>query len=73
MINKELRKTNVIDGNFLTSRNLILLYDIIDQNQQSLESLNDCYFIIERISSNRFSLFVLLDSKKFLFNDKKEE
>ena len=32
MINKNLKRTNFIDGNFLTYRNLAFLYEIIEKH-----------------------------------------
>ncbi len=72
MINKNLKRTNVIDGNFLTSRNLFFLYEIIEKHTLKNNDYNNIYFIIERINSTRFSIFVLCDDVKFPFNDKKE-
>jgi hypothetical protein len=51
---KKLIKTKLIDGNCLTSRNFILLYEIVDQAKPNQELLNKCFFIIEIISSDSF-------------------
>jgi hypothetical protein len=72
MIKKDLKRTNVIDGNFLTSRNLVFLYQIIEKHESKNKNYNEVYFIIERINSARFSIFVLFNGIKFPFNDKKE-
>ena len=72
----KIKKDNIINsiqGNFLASKNIILIYEIIKRNHESKPNCEDCYLIIKRKSIDRFAAFVVYDDQKKLLNFKKTE